>query len=102
MIIQGANEPIVLEFPYDMTSVQDFSAVLLMKHTKHEQKKWNKDNVTINENVITLPLSQTETMAFGFGNAVLQIKWMIGGDIFTNESEHFIKRWIDKTELTGG
>lgn len=101
MIVQGSNEPIVLEFPEDMTNVQDFSAVLLLKHSKIEQKTWRKgnDDVTINENVVTLGLTQEETMDFSFGNATLQIKWMMDGEIFTDESDQFIKRWFDKNIL---
>lgn len=99
MIVQGENEPVVLEFQEDMTALQDFSALLFMKYSRKEQKRWSKDEIDINENVITLPLSQTETLAFDYGIAVLQIKWMINDEIFTNESECCIKKWIDDSVL---
>lgn len=112
MIIQGANEPIILNVKKDLTDIQDFSAVLyseksLIKGTGAVVlKKWTKDDVTIDayENEvtpITLPLKESETMGFVKGNAKLEIKWLLEGNIwFAEEAVILVKEWNDKTRMT--
>ena len=110
MIIQGTNEPIVLDFPYDMTKMQAFSAVLVLKRNNREMKRWTKDDLIVGDvltdeegnvsTLVSLPMTESETLGFDYGVAILQFRWLMDGDIYTAESEQFIKRWYDKAEVS--
>lgn len=110
MIIQGANEPVTLMFQGDLTQLQDFSAVLVSKASLEVMKKWTKDDIQVGEPTetddgltvteISLPLEQDETMLFTFGTAVLQVKWLLEGNVwFADDQEIHVKRSLDETLL---
>ena len=113
MIIQGANEPIVLIFKGDLSTMQDFSSVLVNKASLTVMKRWAKDDIFLGEpyedeetgetlTPVTLPLEQDETLLFQFGTAVLQTKWMLEDSVwFADDQEIHIKRAFDETLLTG-
>ena len=110
MIIQGANEPVTLMFQGDLTQLQDFSAVLVNKASLAVMKKWTREDIQIGEPVevdgdvtvteISLPLEQDETLLFTHGTAVLQVKWLLEGNVwFADDQEIHVKRSLDETLL---
>lgn len=111
MIIQGANEPVVLLFKGDLTQLQGFSSVLVNKASLQEMKHWTLEDIRIGEPFenedgevvtwITLPLTEAETLGFTFGAAVLQTKWLLEGNVwFADDQAIHIKRSLDSTRLT--
>lgn len=108
MIIQGSNEPIVLEFDRDMSEVQKFSAVLF-KQAKalstnsidSELKKWSREDAFIEDGKVILGLKEEETMKFPVGVATLEVKWLDNADVmFADEVQIDVVKWFDKTRLT--
>lgn len=112
MIIQGANEPIVLIFKDDLSgeSFKGFSALLVCKATGATLKHWVAEDVTVITQTdeetgdvltqIVMPLDEQETMAFPYGTAILEIKWRLDDDIYIADSQEMhIKRAYDRTRL---
>lgn len=111
MIIQGANEPIVLIFKGDMSEMQDFSSVLVNKSSLEVMKHWTKGDISIGEpyedeeteetlTPVTLPLEQDETILFKHGTAILQTKWLMEGTVWNaDDQEIHVKRTFDETLL---
>ena len=77
-IIQGSNNPIVVNFDRDISQCSKVEVGLYhpKPHTEQTLKEWHKDDITFYENeaYIELPLTQKETMAFPIGRVSLEIK----------------------------
>lgn len=86
MIIQGGNEPIVIQFDPEIpvSDMADISAVLCIHNTSaiHNVeaifKRWSKTDMDIDEaeNVVSCPLTQQETMNFKPGKIGFEMKWI--------------------------
>ena len=63
MLIQGTSNPLVIEFDQDVT---DFAKLIITAWTvkKVLLKKWEKADLTIEENTVICPLTEEETKAF--------------------------------------
>lgn len=75
MIIQGQNNPIVVEFD-EAIETDEIHARLTNQADGKELKHWEDETVTVSGNRVTLPLTQEETIGFPAGSAVLEIKFM--------------------------
>lgn len=99
-IIQGSNIPIVLEFENDMATASKIEASL--NNGDAELKHWSIDDVEIEDNLISLPLYESETMDFEGGTVRLEVKILDADDIiiFYNEIKLKVVSRFDKTRLT--
>lgn len=82
MIIQGSNNPIVLEFDSPVENITDLSALLSPKGiyrcdgSNNYVKHWRLDDVQKSGRTILLPLTQNETLLFNPGRYELEVKWV--------------------------
>ena len=98
MIIQGSNNPIILEFDSPMEGITDFSAVLSYKG--QSIKQWRLSDVQIEDVSIIMPLTQEETLAFPSDRLCLEIKWLNNDNIcFAERIAISVEKRFDKTEL---
>lgn len=74
VIIQGDNKPILIEFDEPVLNIEQFSAIL--SYESHEYKKWDENDIEINNTSISLPLSQEETIGITSRYADLEIKFL--------------------------
>jgi len=85
MIVQGSNNPIIVSFDEDVSSIQDWSMSLYGEDKRGAPgdllKHWGLDDVEIDENSVSAPLSQEETLAFPPCVATLEIKWLNADDL---------------------
>lgn len=82
-IIQGTNNPlsVLLEYDYasEISASTDFHAILY-KGSK-TLKQWDKEDISVVDMTVYLPLNQNETMTFPKGMAVLEMKWLDGNGV---------------------
>ena len=99
-IIQGSNSPIVLEFEDNMSTASKIECSLNNGDT--ELKHWSIDDVVVEENLISLPLYESETMNFESGTAYLDAKILDvdGVIIFYNSFKLKVVNKFDRTKLT--
>lgn len=78
VIIQGSNNPIVVNFDRDISQCPSVEVGLYLPkaHGYLTLKEWHKADISFNENeaYIELPLSQEETLSFPSGKISLEIK----------------------------
>lgn len=79
VIIQGDNKPILIEFDEPVLNIEQFSAIL--SYESHEYKKWDENDIEINDTSISLPLSQAETLRITSRYADLEIKFLANDEI---------------------
>ncbi len=76
-ILQGSNAPLIVKCDKD---VSDLSKIVLSLWVQTGNKggkllkKWEKDDVQINENIIMCPLKEEETASFPDGSITLSVK----------------------------
>ena len=98
MIIQGSNNPIILEFDSPIEGITDFSAVLSYKG--QSIKQWRLGDVQIEDDSITMPLTQEETLVFPSDRLCLEVKWVDNDNIcFAEKIIISVEKRFDKTEL---
>jgi hypothetical protein len=73
MIIQGSNNPITLTFDSDLTDIPTLVATLWLGRGIM-LKRWDKSDMSIDGEVVTLPLTEEETAQMGGGTIVLDVK----------------------------
>ena len=78
MIIQGANEPVIIKFDsdIDIPSFKDIHVSLVNKHSKKIMKHWSKSDITIDGCFCICPLSQQDTIQFIIGECYIEVKWL--------------------------
>ena len=95
---QGSNSPIFLDFdaPVEAEKIE-----VSLHGVNTEIKHWSRSEVTINENVVSLPLTEEETLEFPIGSARLSVKLLDGdGDvIFYDDEKVEIDFSFDKTKM---
>lgn len=71
-IIQGSNNPIVCRFRGASEKIVMISAMLIQYSTT--VKEWTTEDVTVDGDLLILPLTESDTMNLGNGNITLDIK----------------------------
>lgn len=103
MITQGSNLPLYFSnLPVSLESIADISAGLYTREGK-ELKHWGKDDLTITENGILAPISQSESMGLPVGFCYVELKFTDNSGMILpgiRVMEH-VSRRDDKTELSG-
>lgn len=103
MIIQGSNKPIIVELDTDLTNVKDLSVCLQTTGVARHNivRRWGLHDVTIIANVISIPVSQAESVRYPEGEAVILVKCTLDGVTeFFDEFPVTIRKWGDNTILT--
>lgn len=102
MIIQGSNEPIVIEFRVD----HEIKKVNIALFGEHDAviKEWSFDGGDIIDNTVVAPLSEEETMEFPCGILMLEVKWLDGNDTIWHGNVISIRcsKRNDKRQMLGG
>ena len=73
MIIQGGNTPIEVTFSDNVADMPILVATLWTEQGV-QLKKWERADMTFEDNVATLPLDEDETATFPTGFVFLEIK----------------------------
>ena len=73
MIIQGSNNPITLAFSEDIADIPTLVATL-WAGSGQMIKRWDKADMGIDGEVVTLPLTEEETAQLGGGSIALDVK----------------------------
>lgn len=81
MIIQGSNNPIILEYDSPVDKITDISVVLTQRGSLQcngsgYAKQWRMADVQKSGKTILLPLTQYETLSFMPGKYDLEVKWI--------------------------
>lgn len=112
MIIQGSNNPLVIQFD---ASIADMPALVVTlwsdtaRYPYKMLKRWDRDNMTIDNDTAVCPLTEAETKAFPNGDLVIEAKGLDGdgNTIFWDQYALNVKTRRDKiimltqTEQTG-
>lgn len=77
MIIQGSNNPITLTFSEDIADIPTLVATL-WAGSGQMIKRWDKTDMGIDGETVTLPLTEEETAALNGGNIALDVKGVDG------------------------
>ena len=104
MIIQGSNNPLVIQFD---TSIADMPSLIITlwedKQDKCEQvsemvKRWNKEDMTISNDTAICPLSEEETKNISTRYLILEAKGLDinGNTIFWDQYKLYIKARRDR------
>lgn len=99
-IVQGGDVPIVLEFSEDMEDVSALSFVLYQYGKP--KKSWSKDDVEIDGNYISLPLTEAETLSLSRGFCELETKWRRDFNEFGDTLTLKVAEHRDTRSLVGG
>lgn len=98
MIIQGSNQPIILNIGKEASDISKLSCLLYSATSN--LKHWELDDVTISEGKLTLPLEESETLEFPSGKAILEVKWLEDGNIeFAKKLNIQVSKRMDTTQL---
>ena len=102
MIIQGQNEPIIVELTQTISPTKLHA--LLYDRSGKKLKHWELADVTINENMVILPISESESVQWPACKANFEMKWLnTDGIIDFVPVQHIdIEARQDRDLLTGG
>ena len=105
-IIQGSNNPLVIQFDQDVSGFPQFVVTLWKTKTSEYDlvKQWNKAAMTIDGDTVTLPLTEAETRAMPAGLLQVEAKGLgTGGNtLFWAEMSIDVVFRRDKTIVLGG
>lgn len=105
MIIQGSNNPIILEYDSPVDKITDISAVLtrrssLQCNESGYAKQWRMADVQKSGKTILLPLTQNETLSFMPGRYDLEVKWIENDSIiFARVVTIYVEPRSDRTQF---
>lgn len=87
MIIQGSNNPITLTFNEAVADIPTLVATL-WAGSGQMIKRWDKSDMGIDGEVVTLPLTEEETAALNGGSIALDVKGLDsdGNVVFWDEA----------------
>ena len=87
MIIQGSNNPITLTFDSDLADIPTLVATLWAGYG-NMLKRWDKADMGIDSETVTLPLTEEDTAAMSGGSIMLDVKGVDsdGNIIFWDEA----------------
>lgn len=104
MILQGSNLPILIIFDDDLDDVADM-VVSLWRRKGQELKRWETNDLAIEGNTVTLPITEAETAALPEGYNTLEVKGLDenGYTIFWEDVQVLVGDRKDKgIMITGG
>lgn len=111
MIIQGSNNPLVIQFDAVVDSIPVLVVTLwsdAYSHVGRPLKKWEREDMTISGDTAVCPITEEETQAFPRGVIVLEAKGLDGNGntVFWDEYPVDVKlrrdRIIRLTQSGGG
>ena len=102
MIVQGSNEPIIIEFDFE-SNIKKVN-IALFDNSSNKLKSWSFTDKDILDNVVIAPLSETETMNFPDGIIHLEVKWLDDDDVIWNTNVISVRcsKRDDKSLMLGG
>ena len=97
MLIQGTNVPLVVIFDADISAIP-ILVITLWGRNGYKIKQWNKDDMTVDEDTASLPITEDESAAFPAGSVILEAKGLTNGGttIFWDEVSVAIRARRDK------
>lgn len=104
MIIQGSNNPLVIQFDASVADMPTLVVTLWAdKENKCEQysekvKQWNKSDMTIDNDTVVCPFSEDETKNISVKYLILEAKGLDenGNTIFWDQYKLYIKARRDR------
>ena len=102
MILQGANNPLVVKFDSDVSSLPAL-VITLWRDAPGQSgtplKKWELDDMTVDEDTVTCELTESETAQMPTGKIILEAKGLDseGKTVFWDQYPMTIKSRHDKT-----
>lgn len=101
-MIQGQNTPIRVRLGGDIVFENITTLHASLFKGSKELKAWSRADVEFDGNVMRLPVTEKETMAFPSGLVTLYVKALDqkGETIFWKHTSANIVEWLDKTEIT--
>lgn len=98
-IIQSSNQPIIINFSEDASEIPALRVSLW--DGEKMLKLWTKDDVQIDGQEVTLPLTQAETAKYREGKVSLLIKWLDADGIteFGEEDVLVIRKFRDRVPM---
>lgn len=102
MIIQGSNEPVIVEFRVDHEIKK--VDIALFDDQDNLVKDWSFDGGDITDNTVVASLTEDETMAFPCGILTLEVKWLDGNDSIWHGNVITVRcsKRSDKRQMLGG
>ena len=100
VIVQGSNNPLYIELDTDIAQATDISVSLV--HGDRLVKTWGRSDVTTQGKVISVAVTQAETMEFPVGAARILVKALLDGEtVFYGKMGIDIVAWEDRSILGG-
>lgn len=98
VIIKGQNTPIRVRLGGEIEFENIETLSVLLCTNKKEVKRWGREDVAFEENLLSLPLTEKETMFFPNGTALLLIKALDPNNytLFWKKKEIEILDWEDR------
>ena len=104
MIIQGSNNPLVIQFDISVADMPALTVTLWVdKENKCEQysekiKQWNKSDMTIQDDTIICPITEEETKNISARYLILEAKGLDSNDntIFWDQYKLYVKARRDR------
>ena len=101
MIIQGSNNPIVIQFDANISEMPTLIITLWSDKDIYQPrmiKRWNKSDINMEENIAVCPITEAETKALPPGKLVLEAKGLDdnGNTIFWDQYEVDVKGRRDR------
>lgn len=99
MIIQGSNNPLVIQFDADVSGIPVIIVSLWnSKNTGNPIKVWTRNEMTISGDTAICPLEESETKALQNSQLVLEAKGLDsdGNTVFWDDYPISVKRRFDK------
>lgn len=79
-IIQGSNNPLIITFDQSVDNIPILVATLWKRSNKELIKKWEREDMIIEDDVATCPLTEEETAGLRTKIVTLEIKGLDSGD----------------------
>lgn len=110
MLIQGSNNPLVIQFDADVDNIPVLVVTLWTDapgHVGRPLKAWELADMTVSGDTAVCPITEAETKAYPAGQLVLEAKGLDGdgNTIFWDEYKLDVKNRRDKVIIltqTGG
>lgn len=101
MIIQGSNNPLVIQFDASVASIPALVVTLWSDSPGRGSqmvKKWELGDMTIDDDTAVCPITEAETKAFPSSQLILEAKGLDGDEntIFWDQYPLDVKRRRDK------
>lgn len=107
MIIQGSNNPLVIQFDQDMSGYDTLVITVwkgISAGTYNILKRWNKADLTVSGDTVTCPLTEAETKTFPASSVNVEAKALNddGDTIFWAEMDVNVMFRRDRIISLGG